>query len=225
MFNFFHKKDDQIQKDVRCELDFDPSIDSDDIIVSTKNGIVTLSGNVPHFYERYNAESAALRVGGVKSVDDNLEVVQPEDFFRTDSQIADAATSALEWDYQVPAGLTALVNNGWVTLIGQVQWDYQRTAARRAVESLLGVSGVDNEITITPNISNPVDPVAVKAQIQSALKRSASVEGREIGVSVNGHKVTLSGHLDSYPEIETARIAAWNAPGVLNVVNNLTLSQ
>jgi osmotically-inducible protein OsmY len=222
MFNFFHKKDHQIQKDVKSELNWDPSIVSDDIDVSIKDGKVTLTGTVPHFYERYSAEEAAYRVGGVRSVEDDLEVSPPDSYTRTDEQIAQAARTALDWNYQVPGGVGIKVEEGFVTLSGQVDWDYQRTAAVDAVSSLMGVLDVINEITIKPR---DVDSSDVKSQIQDALKRSASVEGNSIEVTVDGDKVTLSGNLDSYADIETARIAAWNASGVMDVVNNMTLTQ
>lgn len=222
MFNFFHKKDDQILRDVRCELNWDPSVESADINVASRNGVVTLTGHVPHYYERYSAEKAAHRVGGVKFVHDKIEVSPTESYSRTDSQITDAARSALAWHYQVPDGITAEVDNGWVTLKGQVDWDYQRNSAEEAVTTLMGVWGVNNEISIKPK---NVDATAVKTQIKDALKRSAAIEGRNVVVHVEGSKVTLSGILDSYAEIETARIAAWNAPGVMDVVNDLNLGQ
>jgi len=222
MFNFFHKKDHQIQKDVLSELNWDPSLDSGDIDASVNDGIVTLSGRVPYFYVKSNAEEAARRVGGVKSVEDKIDVVPTDTFFRTDVQIAGAAQSALEWNSQVPLGVKAKVDGGWVTLTGQVEWDYQRSAAGTAISALLGVRGVENDILVKPKSVAPAD---VKAQIQDALKRSAATEGRNIEVSITGDKVTLSGNLDSYREIETARIAAWGAPGVSNVVNRLTIGQ
>jgi osmotically-inducible protein OsmY len=221
MFNFFHKKDEDIRRDVRSELQWDPSVDSDDIQVNIKNGVVTLRGHVPYFYSKSNAEDAARRVGGVKTVYDEMRVIPNETYSRTDSQISEAVRIALEWNYQIPASVIATVDDGLVKLSGQVDWDYQRNAANDAVASLNGVCGVANEITIKPKA---LDSFAVKTQIQDALKRSAAIEGRNIVVEVDGSKVTLSGQMDSYDEIETARVAAWNAPGVLDVVNQLTLS-
>ena len=218
MFNFFHKKDHQIQEDVKSEITWDPRIASENINVSIKDGNVTLTGTVPYFYEKYNAEDAARRVGGVKAVYDELKVNSSESYGRTDDEILHAAQQALSWNNQVPVGLKVEVNNGFVTLSGDVEWAFQKHAAYDSVNTLWGVIDINNEITIR---TKNVDSGAVKAQIQAALKRSASTEGNNIEVNVDGDKVTLSGYLDSYPDIETAKIAAWNAPGVNEVVNNL----
>lgn len=218
MFNFFHKKDHQIQADVKSEINWDPRIASENIDVSIKDGEVTLTGTVPYFFEKYNAEDAARRVGGVKAVYDELKVDAPESYGRTDGEILQAAQQALIWNNQVPAGLKVDVYNGFIKLTGRVDWAFQKRAAYNAVNTLWGVIEIDNEITIR---ERDVDSVAVKTQIQAALKRSASTEANNIEVNVDGGKVTLSGYLDSYPDIETARIAAWNAPGVKDVVNNL----
>ena len=218
MFNFFHKKDHQIQEDVKTEIRWDPRIASENINVSIKDGDITLSGTVPYFYEKYNAEDAARRVGGVKAVYDELKVDAPESYGRSDGEILHAAQQALIWNNQVPVGLKVDVSNGFVTLTGQVDWAFQKHAAYDAVNTLWGVIEINNEITIR---TKDVDSNSVKTQIQAALKRSASTEGKNIEVNVEGGKVTLSGYLDSYSDIETVRIAAWNAPGVKEVVNNL----
>jgi osmotically-inducible protein OsmY len=222
MFNHFQKQDDQIQKDVLSELNWDPSVDSGDIDAFVSNGIVTLTGRVPHFYVKSNAEDAARRVGGVRSVDDEIEVVPTETYTRTDAQIADTAQLTLDGNSAVPPGVKASVDGGWITLTGEVEWEYQRAAAENAIASLMGVRGIENDLSVKPKEVASSD---VKTQIQDALKRSAATEGRKIEVSIVGDKVTLSGSLDSYAEIETARIAAWGAPGVSSVVNQLTLSQ
>jgi osmotically-inducible protein OsmY len=218
MFNFFDKKDSQIQHDVMNELKWDPSVTSTQISVTAKNGIVTLHGSVPHFVEKSMAENAAQRVGGVRAVTDEIEV-NLMGLDRSDEDIAEAALNALKWNYSVPDDIKVTVDNGWITLRGEADWDYERTAAQSAVRQLMGVVGVSNKITI----KSQVQPSDIKARIEEALKRSAESEGRKINVSVNGDSVTLSGFVESFSEIEDARMAAWNAPGVMSVENNLKL--
>ena len=219
MFNFFNKTDTDVKRDVINELRWDPSVSSSDIEVSAKDGIVTLYGSVPHFFEKLSAEHAAQRVGGVKAVADEIKVIGI--FDKSDEDIARAAVSALEWNYSVPAGIKVSVDHGWLKLDGEVEWDYQRNAARKAVCELMGVSGFTNNITL----KSKAQPADIKNRIEDALKRSAEAEGRKIGVSVSGDKVTLTGKVHSFSEIEDARLAAWMAPGVMKVENNLTISQ
>ena len=148
MFNLIGKSDSEIQKDVRSELQWDPSVVSEDINATVKDGVVTLAGIVPRFYLKYNAEDAARRVRGVKSIDDQLEVMDPDSYASTDDEVAEMARQILKWNYQVPDGVHVVVDNGRVTLSGVVDWDYQRAAAAKAVSSLVGVFDVVNDITI-----------------------------------------------------------------------------
>jgi osmotically-inducible protein OsmY len=217
MFNFFKKKDPKIQQDVTNELNWDPRVDSELVSVTVVNGDVTLSGSVPHFYEKYNAEQAVRRVGGVKDVCDELEIKMHDSGERSDDDIAQAARNALKWNYEVPGEVTVLVEDGWVTLKGTVVWEYERKAAFNAVCSLMGVCGVSNEITL----SSSIQLGDIKAHIEEALKRSAETESKNIKVAINGSKVTLTGNVESYSEIIDATQAAWSAPGVLSVENNL----
>ena len=218
MFNLFKKSDAKIQEDVMNELQWDPSVTSADINVTAKDGIITLRGTVPHFYEKTTAEDAAQRVGGVRAVADEMEVKLINRYQRDDGDIAEAAINALKWNYQVPQGIKVTVEKGWLTLKGKAEWDFERQAAKDSVSSLLGVIGVDNEITI----KSKLQPSDVKTRIEAALKRSAESEGRKIDVTVDGSQVTLKGNVQSYSEIETARTAAWSAPGVMSVENELT---
>ena len=218
MFNLFKKSDAKIQEDVMNELQWDPSVTSADINVTAKDGIITLRGTVPHFYEKTTAEDAAQRVGGVRAVADEMEVKLINRYQRDDGDIAEAAINALKWNYQVPQGIKVTVEKGWLTLKGKAEWDFERQAAKDSVSSLLGVIGVDNEITI----KSKLQPSDVKTRIEAALKRSAESEGRKIDVAVDGSQVTLTGNVQSYSEIETARTAAWSAPGVMSVENELT---
>ena len=219
MFNFFNKTDSDVKRDVSNELMWDPSVTSSDVKVSAKDGIVTLRGTVPHYIEKMAAEHAAERVGGVKAVADELEV---KTFFdKSDEEIATAAVSALKWNYSVPDNVQVAVEKGWITLTGEAEWDYQRNAAKDSVSQLMGVCGVTNSMTI----KSKAQPSDIKTRIEEALKRSAEAEGRKISVSVSGDKVTLTGNVHSYSEIDDARDAAWMAPGVTTVENNLTISQ
>lgn len=219
MFNFFNKTDSDIKQDVINELIWDPSITSSDVKVSAKDGIVTLSGSVPHFIEKMAAEHAAERVGGVTAVADELEVKTT--FGQSDEDIAAAAVNALKWNYSDPENVKVSVDNGWITLDGEADWDYERNAAKNSVSQLNGVCGVTNSMTI----KSKAQPSDIKSRIEEALKRSAEAEGRDITVSVKGDKVTLTGKVHSFSEIEDAREAAWMAPGVMSVDNNLTISQ
>jgi osmotically-inducible protein OsmY len=219
MFNFFKKTDQQIQQDVLAELAWNPSITANKITVTAKDGVVTLHGSVPHYFEKNSAEEAAQRVGGVRAVADELDVDLLGSYARSDSDIAKAAIDALDWNYSVPDGVRVNVEKGWVTLKGDAEWDYERTAATNAVKPLMGVCGVSNDMVLTTKIQ----PSDVKKRIEEALKRSAESEGREISVAVSGDKVTLSGNVHSLSEIEDARYAAWGAPGVMKVENNLKL--
>lgn len=221
MFNFFSKTDSQIQQDVINEIKWDPSVTSSQVSVSTNDGIVTLRGSVPHYYEKTLAESAAQRVGGVRAVADEIEVNLMGSYNRSDEQIAESALTALEWSYAVPKDIKITIEKGWITLTGQVEWDFQRNAAKDAISQLMGVCGVTNNISI----KSKTLPSDVKARIEEALKRSAESEGRKITVTVHGDKATLTGNVHSFSELEVARHAAWMAPGIMFVENNLKISQ
>jgi osmotically-inducible protein OsmY len=219
MFNFFQKTDKEIENDVRNELKWDPSITATDVATTAADGIVTLRGNVPHYYEKLSAASAAQRVGGVRAVANEIEVKLASDYTRRDEDIAEAARSALDWGYLVPSGVKLTVEKGWITLAGQASWDFERSAARDAVSSLMGVCGVTNNMSVMP--SAKVESSVVKSKIEEALKRSAQAESRKIGVKVNGQKVTLTGNVQSFSEMEDAKSAAYSAPGVSSVKNDL----
>ncbi len=220
MFNFFKKTDEQIRQDVMNELKWDPRVTDAHISATANEGIVTLRGSVPHHFEKATAEQAAQRVGGVRAVADEIEVKLLGSYERTDEDIAQAALRALDWNYTVPDGLKVIVDKGWVTLSGEAEWDFERHAAKDAVRPLMGVCGITNNITLRSR----VQPSDVKHRIESALKRSAESEGRKINVAVEGGQITLSGDVHSISEIEDAKLAAWGAPGVVNVKNNLRIA-
>ena len=212
--------DRELQEHVQNALDWEPSIDAADIGVSVDAGVVTLRGDVRSYSEKAAAERVTLGVYGAKDVANDINVRLGDGQERTDTDIAQAALSALKWNNMVPdEKLTLTVSNGWVTLKGKVDWEYQRTAAANIIRDLSGVRGVTNSITLEPRIS----VTDVKAKIESALRRSAEVDARRINVAVADGKVILSGNVHSWFERTEARQAAWAAPGVKEVEDHIAV--
>jgi osmotically-inducible protein OsmY len=215
------KSDAQLQSDVQEELVWDPSVGRSEIGVACKNGVVTLSGQVANYAQKYAAIKAAERVSGVKVVADELAVNVPFSFKRTDMEIGHAVADALRWDVEVPdSRIKARVDEGWVWLDGEVEWAYQRSAAERAVRYLTGVKGVTNSITISKRPSIP----DVKSRIESALKRTAESDAAHIKVEAANGSVTLSGRVRSWAARQDAERAAWSAPGVTSVRDDLSIA-
>jgi osmotically-inducible protein OsmY len=215
------KSDSELQKDVLAELQWEPSVKANDIGVIVKDGVVTLTGNVDSFSEKWESEHAALRVSGVRAAANEIEVKLPGDYERTDEDIALEVTSALKWNSLVPEKrIRAVVEDGWVTLKGEVEWLYQKSSAETAVRHLIGVRGVINEVTIKPRVM----PSEVKGKIEAAFKRHAALDAQGIQVETNAGKVTLRGKVHSWAERDEAWQAAWSAPGVNEVKDNLTIA-
>jgi len=218
---YLMKTDSQLQQDVSAELSWEPSVHAAQIGVEVKDGIVTLAGEVATYAEKWNAERAAQRVNGVKALAVELKVKLTGAGIRTDADIARAVENALEWSASVPADAVKVqVEGGWVTLTGDVHWQYQRQAAADNVRYLLGVTGVSDQIGIKPALSATL----VKSDIEAALKRRAAADAKEISVAVSGSDVTLRGTVHSWAERDLATTSAWGTPGVRNVVDKLTLA-
>ncbi len=216
------KTDSQIQADVMQEINWDPSVTHEHIGVSAAKGVVTLTGNVPNYAEKYAAERAAQRVADVKAVVEKIEVKLPSMFIRDDQDVADAILNQFKWSIQVPdRELKVSVEKGWVTLSGEVDWAFQRNSASRCVSDLTGVRGVTNNVTIK---AKKVQTENVKQKIEEALKREAKREARQIAVEISGSKVILSGDVRTFSEMEEAKWAAWSAPGVTTVENRMNVN-
>jgi osmotically-inducible protein OsmY len=215
------KSDNQIQKDVIEELKWDPSIDHEHIGVSVNDGIVTLSGTVPNFIEKHNAEKAAQRVAGVKALVEKIEVKLPGSLVRDDQEIAKAILDQFNWSALIPHDqIIVKVSDGWVTLLGEAIWEYQRKAAEKLVRELKGVKMITNNIVLKPKL-NAVD---LKEKIEKALMRATERESKHIEVKVQGTKVTLSGIVRSLNEMKAVEGVAWGAPGVTDVQDNLKIA-
>ncbi|MGA2552155.1 MAG: BON domain-containing protein [Burkholderiaceae bacterium] len=213
------KTDLELKNDVVEELRWEPSVTSENISVVAHNGVVTLSGTVPYYAEKWSAERAARRVHGVKAIAEELDVRRFEYHNHKDAEIATAVVSSLKWHVWVPDAVQATVEKGHVTLTGSVKWEFERNSAEDAVQFLAGVTGVSNKIAIQPG----VEPKAVSAAIEKALKRDAGIDAANIKVSSSGGKVTLSGSIPSWQERQGAAWAAWSAPGVTEVQNDLAV--
>ena len=215
------KSDSQIREEVIQELQWNPEVtDPDAIGVAVKDGAVTLTGAVPAYAQKFAAARAAARVYGVKAVADEL-TVKPTGAPRDDSDIARAIAHILDNNTQIPEGkVHAQVRAGWVTLNGEVEWQYQRLEVERMVRNVRGVVGISNNIVVvTPKVS----PDQVQAKIEEAFKREAEIDARHISVAVSDHTARLYGHVHSLNEANAARAAAASAPGIARVESHLVV--
>ena len=215
------RSDSDIRRDVEDGLRWDPDIDDTDIAVNVNNGIVTLAGFIRSYVQKYQAEAAAKRVAGVVGIVNNIEVRLPDIDERPDPDIVRDAIARIKselphsWD-----GIRVIAGNGWLTLEGEVEWNYQRQRAEEAVRRVRGIKGITNHIVVKPRVA----PTEIRRKIEEALRRAAEVDASRISVEAVGSGVILRGTVRSWAERQEAERAAWSAPGVANVDNRIIVS-
>lgn len=210
--------EDRLREKIQEELEWNPKFDAKPIGVSVKDGIVTLSGHVSSWSEKTAVEQAVERIKGVKAYVENLTVKIPGEFERTDEEIAEVALKNLRWNMNVPEkGIILRVENGWIHLDGEVQWDFQREAAKNAVKNLMGVKGVISHLKIKESINLNI----IKESIKKSFERNAQIDANQVQIEVNGSNIILKGTVQSLAEKKRAERIAYNAPGVQKVENQI----
>ncbi|HEY2476244.1 MAG TPA: BON domain-containing protein [Candidatus Cybelea sp.] len=214
------KTDTELHSDVVDELSSDPSLDASRIAIAAHDGVVTLSGAVRSYWQKIEAENAVKRVTGVRGVANDLKVELLSEHRRDDTDIAEAAADTLEWHSELPKTIEVSVSNGWITLSGSVDWQYEKEEAEVAVKYLSGVKGVINTLTIksAPKVDD------VRERIRKELERTIDQEANRIMIETSNGRVTLRGSVHSWPELDAARRAAWSVPGVKEVDNELVIA-
>ncbi|TRX43131.1 BON domain-containing protein [Flavobacterium restrictum] len=215
------KTNESLQIDVQDAIKWEPLLHAAEIGVAVKDGVVTLTGTVDNYIKKTEAEIAARNVKGVKAVVEKIEIKYNNSWdIKSDLDIANEVISALRWNWNVPNDTVKVkVEGGWVTLDGDLTWNYQREAARNAIQNLEGVKGIYNNIKIKSDNTDTIE----KAAIEKALSRNWSINDNDIEVDVKANEVTLTGAVTSYYQKDEAERIAWKAPGVSAVNNELTV--
>ncbi|AZD29742.1 BON domain-containing protein [Pseudomonas chlororaphis] len=210
-----------LRKFILEELEFQPDIDAANIGVTVENGVVTLTGHVNSYAQKISAERAVKGIKGVRALAEEIQVRLEKGAGTADDTIANRAANILSWSSDVPEGdIKIMVQNGWITLEGEVDWQYQKETAERAVRKLSGVVGVDNRLTLRPR----VDVADIRQRIEDALKRNAEIDAKAIHIKVDGDVVRLEGRVHLWRERQIAERAAWSVPGVRKVDDHLLIA-
>lgn len=214
------KTNQELQRDVENSIKWEPLLHAAEIGVTAKDGVVSLTGIVDSYVKKMQAENAAKKVFGVKALVENIEVKFPSTWAKTDLEVANEVLAALKANYSVPNEKIKLkVEKGWVTLEGELTWNYQKEAALSATKYLTGVKGVSNNIKLKPTAHDKIE----KEAVELAIRRSWSIDNSDIHVAVDGNTVTLSGTVDSWYQREEAGRIAWNTPGIWHLKNDLAV--
>jgi osmotically-inducible protein OsmY len=212
------KNNQELQTDVQNAIKWEPLLHAAEIGVTAKDGVVTLTGIVDSYAKKVEAETATKKVIGVKALVENIEVKFANSWSKTDVEIANEVLTALKSNWSVPKDkVTVMVEDGWVTLEGELPWNYQKEAAKNATNFLSGIKGVTNKIKIKSDSHDLIE----KKDVENAIARSWSVDDSDIKVEVSGSTVTLTGTVDSWYQKEEASRIAWNTPGIWHVKNEL----
>lgn len=214
------KTNQNLQKDVQDAIKWEPLLNAAEIGVTVKDGVVTLTGTVDSYSKKLEAEQAAKNVAGVKAVAEEIAIQFGDFGKKSDTEIATDVLNAWKWNWEIPEGkIKVKVEKGWVTLEGELEWNYQREAAKKAIKNLAGVMGVVSNIKIKSDTHDSIE----KAAIECALERNSSIDDLDIEVDVEGNNVTLKGTVNSFYAKDEAEQIAWNAPGVWTVDNELVI--